>query len=78
MNRTFTKPPAPNPIDYYSAMCTSTNGGLTGAVDQGHGRSEHPHLRPHAAGKRYACRMQAYNMIGIGVWSAATAPFTAP
>jgi Fibronectin type III domain len=75
---TFTKTPAPNPIDYYEAICTSSNGGqLRSGFIQAKAAAS-IRIFGLTSGKRYACRVQAFNMVGTGPFSAASAAFIAP
>ncbi len=73
----FTKPAGPNPISYYMATCTSSNGGW---LDKQQHRGDRPRRAfgsfP-ASGKQYTCRVQAFNAVGSGPLSAASAAFTA-
>ena len=74
----FKKLTGPNPIGSYTATCTSSNGGLTGF--NGIPSSSPPSIRMFglSSGKRYTCRVSAFNLVGSGPLSRATAAFTAP
>jgi hypothetical protein len=74
----FKKLTGPNPISFYQATCTSANGGQTGFNSIA--SSSPPSIRMFGltAGKRYTCRVSAFNPVGSGPLSRASAAFTAP
>ena len=75
----FTKPTGPNPISSYVATCTSSNGGTTASNSiAGSSPASIRITFGLTPGKRYTCRVQAYNAVGAGPLSAASAAFTAP
>jgi hypothetical protein len=74
----FRRLTGPNPINGYVARCVSSNGGQpnSGAILASiPGGIRMFGLTP---GKRYTCRVEANNMVGVGPRSAASAAFTAP
>jgi hypothetical protein len=74
----FRRLTGPNPINGYVARCASSNGGqpIVGSIVA----SQPGGIRVFGwtSGKRYTCRVEANNMVGVGPASAASAAFTAP
>ena len=60
------------PINYYTARCASSNGGVT---RQAKGRASPINVRSLSVGKTYTCTVRATNAIGTGPPSAPSASF---
>jgi hypothetical protein len=74
----FRKLTGPNPISGYQATCTSSNGGQTGFGSIPSSAAPTIPIFGLTPGKRYTCRVTAFNLVGLGAASRASAAFTAP
>jgi hypothetical protein len=74
----FKKLTGPNPIFGYQATCSSSNGGFAGFGSIPSSAAPTIPIFGLTSGKRYTCRVAAYNLVGSGPLSRATAAFTAP
>jgi hypothetical protein len=74
----FTKLTGPNPISFYRATCPSSNGGSTAFGTISASSPATIRVFGWTSGKRYTCRVEASNLVGLGPASAASAAFTTP
>lgn len=74
----FRKQSGPNPISFYQATCTSSNGGQTTFNSISSSSPASIRMFGLTSGKRYTCRVTAFNAVGTGPASRASAAFTAP
>ncbi len=74
----FRRLTGPNPINGYVARCVSSNGGQSASGSIFGPTSGGIFVFGWTPGKRYTCRVEANNVVGVGPASAASAAFNAP